>query len=1066
MCAPYPKPGFSHPKCVARDTYNSYFRRNSDGKVNWTAAELNNECKYCGNGLVDSVGEECDLGNKNGTGQGCSSSCQIEGFPEISGSEINLQPCFGAVNYIGINPLNASTGTVGKNNPITIQARAKDQPVNDLREIKVWISNYSFNPNTNQYSRAAYGTFYNNNGATQLLPRNVTPFGFTPGNGQGICTDSSGNQRQCNTNSAADVGSSIAYVTVSRVQNTGTELIIDFQVGLLNSTIFNGNVQVWVNAIDSTGSPTGWTPVTSPVSVFRADLSYPSVSVSTTLTSETTFNVQYSSSDSGSGVVTASKTCSANISPGQPPLILSRVSHNPQSFTYSSTTSYNCTESPAVTNGLVAYSLNTTLPDGSLKFEMTISDRACNSISANKTLQLVPSWLMTSKGDTYAPDIQQITNLPTTIENTNLPNYDKKSVRLSTFNLMEADAAIKSGIQSASERGFVVVNYKDSNGVPPASSKLTDWFDFLKERVNFNLPNKTKKLTSANFANQNTSAMTGVPAAGPAVPAGSEASAKVNVVETDTAISAGNLTLTNITCDTKTVFIVNGNLTINPPFKISESAAKPINDLDINGCMFVVKGTTTVNEGTPGTSVLGISTVRDKLFSDIKNAFDAAVKVAGEKRSAKQSTGSVLANNTANGDDSCRVGITTYNIHLFNNINSGDKNGGYVSYNQILAALNSVTSTYNPLKKELRFISPRYLEIGGYYSNSQFDNLDLVFVVDANNHTGANWDIATNPVRADYIRNTWLNGTNFVVVGDNSRWQTAQQAGTGNFTGDHAAGTVGPFTQTITNDIFRYIYDAVDNYPSSVGVAWHPKQVYTGITNANAPSFFNGFTVNFNDNSPGLLQYGTNINFGGSQNGYCLFMKTLYDGIGDIAIPTAPKLDSCIVGYIPEDAFSAPAKGGKNNGFMIIDTNAGHPTRSKLNNIIAQSCPAQPVVTPTTPTPSPTVKPTTVVTVTTTPTAIPNVPKLTTYDLVEAFIVTTSFVDNKDPNADGLFIRGSVITKQGNQFKRDAGKIFNQNNPSELFEYDGGRYIHLFGSILNNATDFTIRERQFLESLQ
>jgi FlaG/FlaF family flagellin (archaellin) len=82
-CVPLDNADVLRPKCVSRDTGNSYLKLASDPtETTFTAADIADLCNppttsLCGNGTLDS-GEACDVSlavNSCGTGKTCSSSC-------------------------------------------------------------------------------------------------------------------------------------------------------------------------------------------------------------------------------------------------------------------------------------------------------------------------------------------------------------------------------------------------------------------------------------------------------------------------------------------------------------------------------------------------------------------------------------------------------------------------------------------------------------------------------------------------------------------------------------------------------------------------------------------------------------------------------------------------------------------------------------------------------------------------------------------------------------------------------------------------------------------------------
>ena len=88
------------------------------------------------------------------------------------------------------------------------------------------------------------------------------------------------------------------------------------------------------------------------------------------------------------------------------------------------------------------------------------------------------------------------------------------------------------------------------------------------------------------------------------------------------------------------------------------------------------------------------------------------------------------------------------------------------------------------------------------------------------------------------------------------------------------------------------------------------------------------------------------------------------------------------------------------------------------------------------------------------------------FDNVNGYFITNDFTTSIDclgtPEiCDGLIINGGIVTKT-NTFARKISA--NRLSPSELVIFDN-RYLMLFGKILDEPIDFTLVEKQYLESL-
>ncbi len=97
---------------------------------------------------------------------------------------------------------------------------------------------------------------------------------------------------------------------------------------------------------------------------------------------------------------------------------------------------------------------------------------------------------------------------------------------------------------------------------------------------------------------------------------------------------------------------------------------------------------------------------------------------------------------------------------------------------------------------------------------------------------------------------------------------------------------------------------------------------------------------------------------------------------------------------------------------------------------------------------------------------------VTNYDQVHGYFITNAFETLEDPDGDGLFILGGIVdtdlNESGAEFmklRRSLGPVRNQYSPSEIIEYDP-RYLYIFGDLLTYPYGYTIRESQFIRTLQ
>lgn len=80
---------------------------------------------------------------------------------------------------------------------------------------------------------------------------------------------------------------------------------------------------------------------------------------------------------------------------------------------------------------------------------------------------------------------------------------------------------------------------------------------------------------------------------------------------------------------------------------------------------------------------------------------------------------------------------------------------------------------------------------------------------------------------------------------------------------------------------------------------------------------------------------------------------------------------------------------------------------------------------------------------------------------VEAFIITTDFTTASGTSP--FLLKGGLITTGSTQLLRNINtesKVF-PNDPSETFEYEGARYLHLFKEFFSESLNLQIRETQY-----
>ena len=92
--------------------------------------------------------------------------------------------------------------------------------------------------------------------------------------------------------------------------------------------------------------------------------------------------------------------------------------------------------------------------------------------------------------------------------------------------------------------------------------------------------------------------------------------------------------------------------------------------------------------------------------------------------------------------------------------------------------------------------------------------------------------------------------------------------------------------------------------------------------------------------------------------------------------------------------------------------------------------------------------------------------------LVKAFVITNSFTSEE--STIQLVLNGGLIVQTANTFSRNYNRditeasvltVLRKTTPSELFNYEGARYLKLLGFLLNGSATMTIRETQYVKGL-
>ncbi|KXK26575.1 MAG: hypothetical protein TR69_WS6001000581 [candidate division WS6 bacterium OLB20] len=426
---------------------------------------------------------------------------------------------------------------------------------------------------------------------------------ITPGNGRGMCTVAGNNRVQfCNV--TAPPSNAVAFAYPASFQRSGNSVIVNWQLGLLGASTFPRDNQVHVHASDIPGANSGWIAD----DLWKVDLNPPVVGATLNLLSETSFNVTYSANDSLSGVLATAKSCSSNLQ-GNESIVLMQdapaVNPNSQNFT-GSQTRQTCFDNAT---GQTRYSVSNTPRDGSFSFDWNATDYACNRApSVTAQLRLKKPWLMTVDGDLFSrlgisqttiADIERIQSLFLTDQHNRVPY-------LSDYNFMSGQNSLPA---RDSELDFAVRSYLDANGKPRDELAYESWYDLADAQLESRLQ-ASQQLTAqgpVTFADVTTHQIAQTLGSASIQPDGfpaSEPQDRLNVIRVQ-----GDLRLNRVTCNTKTVFLVSGNLTLEPEIGLQDNPAADI----VNGCLFLVKETTTIlpgqSAGTPGDTTPDFDTV-------------------------------------------------------------------------------------------------------------------------------------------------------------------------------------------------------------------------------------------------------------------------------------------------------------------------------------------------------------------------------------------------------------------------------------------------------------------------
>lgn len=228
-----------------------------------------------------------------------------------------------------------------------------------------------------------------------------------------------------------------------------------------------------------------------------------------------------------------------------------------------------------------------------LQTKMSANDSACNRITdSGEALNLTDGWLMTVGGNGFAE------NFNTSVKQSNiagelayLNDYSYLSTYLSAVN--EDSIGTPSRV---SKNNYIVNGYNDWNDTPLKNVTFSTWIDYIKSLVDehatvhqINYPYMEIGQTTEEYIESRTT---------------------LNITNdnfTQHVEINGNFSLLgNNKCNTRTIFFVQGNLTIAPNFEIQNRPTTSFSNLGSRndstpplqtGCIFIVRGDVTVTGG-------------------------------------------------------------------------------------------------------------------------------------------------------------------------------------------------------------------------------------------------------------------------------------------------------------------------------------------------------------------------------------------------------------------------------------------------------------------------------------
>ncbi|MEI7579970.1 MAG: hypothetical protein WCJ58_08145 [bacterium] len=593
------------------------------GTGNWEATftapnTLNGTYKFVSS-IRDNDGAWC-TGNPAGTcGNPATSSCpncnnslSIGNTAPATSVSIIAKQC--PNSWSGAFAPNLSMFTINgnpTNNPLTLTSTFSDSDgINQLDVVGLWLSNLAPFGQLNAWNTYAndglyirlkkVGTnsyqflYYTDISAWQSA---LAPIG--PNNITAVCTSQvTGDQALCNISTvngaitilngninAQDVGGWIAPLSVYENANN---LTVTWKIGITTAGGFlnytrSPNLKIYSVAKDKLNA-VNWYSGES----WKVDLTIPIADAPSVVSGlpngvDKNFTVTYAASDDISGL--------ARVSPfGQRSNFASSdqidISSGTDSFQFKKTTIekvipfFNHYLNPGKTFSTnVPYTAsNINLTTGKIQIGLEASDQACNNvISATKDLETnTTSWMLTKGGDTFSHYFNFAIPVDT-ITGTNLNLLNNQSAFASTFLYLQAKNNTKLGIK-ASFNHYEILNYTDLNYAPRPENG-TSWFTQIASRARKYTKSSVYKINGdTNISNISTNTY---------IQGKTGFSDEIHIIDI-----SGTLTLSQVTCDNKTIFIAE-NLVINPY----------LNTLDITAaCLMLISGKTTVNSGLDSTA--------------------------------------------------------------------------------------------------------------------------------------------------------------------------------------------------------------------------------------------------------------------------------------------------------------------------------------------------------------------------------------------------------------------------------------------------------------------------------